>query len=294
MTRLRTFAVVLALAAVTLPGPLFTGPATAGVGDNKIRVIQHNTDMGGPASALAAAASWGDVDAITFQELCKSQLSEVRAAGYQVMWRKQIQASNCPPPPTGSGGRATRSPPLVGSARRRSRHSGPTAAAASSCSARTSRAPAWPDRGSAPPTWHWGTPTRPTAPRPAPRRPARSPPASVPGSPAVARSCSPATSTTSPSRRRSTLCTGCGATGRSERAAGSGKATRATTAPVAAKVCAGRWRSPPTRTRRASAGRSTTSSPATEASRQHKGMSKGLVDSATAGHWIVRGQVKFG
>lgn len=101
MTRLRTFAVALALAAVTLPVPLVTGPATADVSDHKIRVIQHNTDMGGPASALEAAAGWGDVDAITFQELCKSQISQVRTAGYQVMWRKQIQASNCPPTANG-------------------------------------------------------------------------------------------------------------------------------------------------------------------------------------------------
>ncbi len=101
MTRLRTFAVLLAVAAVTLSGSpatgLAVGPAAAGVNDNMLRVIQHNTDMGGPASALAAAASWGDVDAITFQELCQSQIAEVRAAGYQVMWRKQIQASDCPP-----------------------------------------------------------------------------------------------------------------------------------------------------------------------------------------------------
>ncbi len=98
MTRLRTAAVVLALAlaAATLPGRLVTGPASAGVGDHKIRVIQHNTDMGGPASALNEAASWGDVDAITFQELCQSQISQVRAAGYQVMWKKQVQASSCP------------------------------------------------------------------------------------------------------------------------------------------------------------------------------------------------------
>ncbi len=96
MTRLRALAVVLALAAATLPGPLVSGPAAAGVNDNKIRVVQHNTDMGGPASALAEAARWGDVDAITFQELCESQIPKVRAAGYQVMWRKQIQASGCP------------------------------------------------------------------------------------------------------------------------------------------------------------------------------------------------------
>ena len=97
MIRLRASAVILALAAATVPGPLLSAPATAaGVNDNKIRVVQHNTDMGGPASALAEAARWGDVDAITFQELCQSQIPEVRAAGYQVMWSKQIQASDCP------------------------------------------------------------------------------------------------------------------------------------------------------------------------------------------------------
>lgn len=52
--------------------------------------------MGGPASALSEAASWGDVDAVTFQELCKSQIAEVKAAGYQVYWRKQIQSAKCP------------------------------------------------------------------------------------------------------------------------------------------------------------------------------------------------------
>lgn len=105
MTRLRTIVVTLtvALAAVTLSAPALTGPATAGVNDNKIRVVQHNTDMGGPGTALAEASSWGDVDAVTFQELCQSQIPEVKAAGYQVMWRKQIQASSCPA--TGDGKR---------------------------------------------------------------------------------------------------------------------------------------------------------------------------------------------
>ena len=96
MTRLRTFAVVLALAVTTLPGAVVAGSATAAASDHKIRVIQHNTDMGGPASALAEAASWGDVDAVTFQELCQSQIPEVQAAGYEVMWRRQIQAPGCP------------------------------------------------------------------------------------------------------------------------------------------------------------------------------------------------------
>ena len=82
---------------------MVAGSAAAGVSDNKIRVVQHNTDMGGPGSALAEASSWGDVDAVTFQELCESQIPEVKAAGYQVMWRKQVQSSGCPP--TGDGKR---------------------------------------------------------------------------------------------------------------------------------------------------------------------------------------------
>lgn len=101
MTRLLT-AVALAIAAATLSAPVVTAPAAAGVTDHKIRVIQHNTDMGGPSSALSAAASWGDVDAITFQELCESQIAEVKAAGYQVFWRGQIRASNCPPSADGT------------------------------------------------------------------------------------------------------------------------------------------------------------------------------------------------
>lgn len=103
MTRLRTLAVALALGltAVTLPGAAATGPAAAGVSDSKIRVVQHNTDMGGPGSAVAEASSWGDVDAITFQELCQSQIPEVSSAGYEVMWRKQIQAPDCPPTANG-------------------------------------------------------------------------------------------------------------------------------------------------------------------------------------------------
>ncbi len=61
MSRLRTLAVALALAlsAVTLPAPLVAGSAAAGVSDNKIRVVQHNTDMGGPGSALAEASRLG-------------------------------------------------------------------------------------------------------------------------------------------------------------------------------------------------------------------------------------------
>jgi endonuclease/exonuclease/phosphatase (EEP) superfamily protein YafD len=77
-------AVALTLAA-TLP---VAAPAQAApdVTDNKIQVIQHNTDAQGPGPAIAAAADWGGVDAITYQELCKNQIDDVQAAGYRVHW----------------------------------------------------------------------------------------------------------------------------------------------------------------------------------------------------------------
>ena len=97
-------AAVFALAlAGTIPG---VAPAQAlpDTSDNKIQVIQHNTDMGGPGPAMQAAAEWdGGVDAITFQELCKSQVPELEAAGYHVLWRLQRAATKSP------AARATRS-----------------------------------------------------------------------------------------------------------------------------------------------------------------------------------------
>jgi endonuclease/exonuclease/phosphatase (EEP) superfamily protein YafD len=81
---------VFALAlAGTLPG---VAPAQAlpDTSDNRIQVIQHNPDAQGPGPAMQAAADWdGGVDAITFQELCKSQVPQLEAAGYRVLWRQQ-------------------------------------------------------------------------------------------------------------------------------------------------------------------------------------------------------------
>lgn len=63
--------------------------ASAGTGDNDLRVIQHNTDMGGYQSAIDEANGWGDVDAVTFQELCESQKIELEQAGWKVHWKSQ-------------------------------------------------------------------------------------------------------------------------------------------------------------------------------------------------------------
>jgi exonuclease III len=89
MRHLVKITAVLALAVVgTVPvaGPAQAAPDTT---DNKIQVIQHNTDAQGPGPAMQAAADWGGVDAITFQELCYSQKDDVEAAGYRVLWREQ-------------------------------------------------------------------------------------------------------------------------------------------------------------------------------------------------------------
>lgn len=62
--------------------------------DNKIQIIQHNPDGLGPGPAMQAAAEWdGGVDAITFQELCRSQVADLTAAGYRVLWREQRAAT---------------------------------------------------------------------------------------------------------------------------------------------------------------------------------------------------------
>jgi len=79
------------VAAGLVPGLLVVGSpqAQAGTGDDKVRVVQHNTDMGGPGTAIAEARRWGDVDAVTFQELCESQARRLRSDGWKVMWRPQ-------------------------------------------------------------------------------------------------------------------------------------------------------------------------------------------------------------
>ena len=86
-----------AVAAVTGVSLVTAAPATAGTGDNQFRVIQHNTDMGGHQSAINEANSWGDVDAVTFQELCESHKDALVAAGWQVHWKPQIDGNaKCP------------------------------------------------------------------------------------------------------------------------------------------------------------------------------------------------------
>ncbi|QIX28456.1 endonuclease/exonuclease/phosphatase family protein [Nocardioides sp. JQ2195] len=60
--------------------------AVAGTSDRMIQVIQHNTDALGPGPAMQAAADWGNVDAITFQELCKKHIVDLTNAGYNVHW----------------------------------------------------------------------------------------------------------------------------------------------------------------------------------------------------------------
>lgn len=84
---------VLALAlAVPLLG---TAPAQSSraSSDNTIKVIQHNPDGLGPEPAMQAASDWGDVDALTFQELCQTQVATLRAAGYRVRWSLQRAAN---------------------------------------------------------------------------------------------------------------------------------------------------------------------------------------------------------
>ena len=78
--------------ALVLAVPVFgAAPAqsASGTSDNTIRVIQHNTDMHGPRPAMRAAADWRGVDAITFQELCKTQVTQLKNAGYTVFWSLQ-------------------------------------------------------------------------------------------------------------------------------------------------------------------------------------------------------------
>ncbi|KRF20660.1 hypothetical protein ASG90_19020 [Nocardioides sp. Soil797] len=80
-----TSAPTSAQAASTQAGSTQAGSAR----DHRIQVIQHNTDMNGPVPAMQAAADWGNVDAITFQELCKKQVVELTNAGYHVHWSQQ-------------------------------------------------------------------------------------------------------------------------------------------------------------------------------------------------------------
>lgn len=92
-TRVRRRLTGAAVLAALVPGLVLGGTggsaSAAGTGDDRIRVVQHNTDMGGPWTAMEVARSWGDVDAITFQELCEAQMRKLRSQGWKVLWRSQ-------------------------------------------------------------------------------------------------------------------------------------------------------------------------------------------------------------
>ncbi|GAB2678648.1 endonuclease/exonuclease/phosphatase family protein [Thalassiella azotivora] len=95
--RARRLGAVATVAGLALAALASAPAAQAGTGDDKLRVVQHNTDMGGHQAALNAAQAWGDVDAITFQELCESQKNELVAAGWAVHWRAQKDGNaRCP------------------------------------------------------------------------------------------------------------------------------------------------------------------------------------------------------
>lgn len=78
----------LLAAALFAPTPAHAAPQPT-TSDNKIQVVQHNTDMGGIGPALGAAKDMGGVDAITFQELCYKHVASLKSAGYSVHWSQQ-------------------------------------------------------------------------------------------------------------------------------------------------------------------------------------------------------------
>lgn len=78
----------LLAAALFAPTPAHAAPRPT-TSDNKIQVVQHNTDMGGIGPALGAAKDMGGVDAITFQELCYKHVASLKSAGYSVHWSQQ-------------------------------------------------------------------------------------------------------------------------------------------------------------------------------------------------------------
>ncbi|QBR92766.1 endonuclease/exonuclease/phosphatase family protein [Nocardioides euryhalodurans] len=94
MSYLGRLTCALALALTGSVAGAATAQALPDTSDNKIQVVQHNPDALGPGPAMQAAADWGGVDAITFQELCKSQVAELTAAGYRVHWREQRAATD--------------------------------------------------------------------------------------------------------------------------------------------------------------------------------------------------------
>lgn len=80
----------LAISTTAVITPTVTAaPAVASTTDNNIRIVQHNTDMGGYQSAVAKANEWGDYDALAFQEICESQKLQAEAEGWKVHWVSQ-------------------------------------------------------------------------------------------------------------------------------------------------------------------------------------------------------------
>lgn len=67
------------------PTPAGPGP-TSRPQSERVRVINHNTDGFSSAPARRAAADWGGVDAIAYQELCRGHVRRLRSAGFRVVW----------------------------------------------------------------------------------------------------------------------------------------------------------------------------------------------------------------
>lgn len=86
MSQLRAFLLCTLLVLTASSATSSATAAAPGSSERQIRVIQHNTDAKGPAPAMLAAAEWGDVDAITLQELCKKNIADLTSAGYNVHW----------------------------------------------------------------------------------------------------------------------------------------------------------------------------------------------------------------
>lgn len=80
---------VLLAATLLAPTPAQAAPAP-NAGDKSLAVIQHNTDSRGYGPAVQWANALGGVDAITYQELCKKEIAPLKAAGFDVHWRLQV------------------------------------------------------------------------------------------------------------------------------------------------------------------------------------------------------------
>ncbi|CAM3188185.1 endonuclease/exonuclease/phosphatase family protein [Nocardioides dubius] len=66
--------------------PLAAGADPAARSTPRVRVVNHNTDGFSSRPARWAAADWGGVAAITYQELCRGQVRALRKAGFRVVW----------------------------------------------------------------------------------------------------------------------------------------------------------------------------------------------------------------